>query len=421
MRYERAIALPPGQGQACAVLDAGIFPHAAPSLRDLRLFAVQDAKPREVPYAITLSETINEDTVPASVLDLGASSGATIVFDLEMPERPYTDVILDLSGQDFLATATVTGSNSPGGGNGTALGVFTLFDLTSQHLSRDTTLPLVESTFKYLHVALAVVAAPGSAAARFVPAMVTGAHVPPSREAQTIYTTVARITSPTTGALAAPRTTRFDFALPLRVPVERVSFDLSQSYTGNFSRDVKITASPDVQPESAANGVRAEPAIETVSGTVSRVNSTQSGHRIHEVELSVPATLGANLQGAAHVWVEIENGDDQPLPIAAVRLEMRERRLCFDAPAAGSSAPTLYYGDPQLRAPVYDYERLFIASDKPLAATLGPEQLNAAYTAPVVPVRPFTERHPEVLWIALIGVVCVLGVVALKSSRNVGR
>ena len=43
MRYVRAIriandGLPAGAGQACAVLDAQIFPHAAPSLTDLRIF-----------------------------------------------------------------------------------------------------------------------------------------------------------------------------------------------------------------------------------------------------------------------------------------------------------------------------------------------------------------------------------------------
>src|ERR1039458_9469693 len=42
MRYERVIRVPPGAGQACAVLDAGIFPHAAPSLIDLRIFPSQD-------------------------------------------------------------------------------------------------------------------------------------------------------------------------------------------------------------------------------------------------------------------------------------------------------------------------------------------------------------------------------------------
>jgi hypothetical protein len=54
-------------------------------------------------------------------------------------------------------------------------------------------------------------------------------------------------------------------------------------------------------------------------------------------------------------------------------------------------------------------------------AELGPEELNASYRAPAAPLRPFTERHPELLWIALIAVICALGIVALKAARNVGR
>ena len=426
LQYQRAISVPPGAGQACAVLDAQIFPHAAPSLKDLRIFpsqapTSQGNSAREVPYAITLSEMVTEETQPARVLNLGTSKGmgSNIVFDLEMPDRPYTEVSLDLAGRDFLATATVSGMNSLGGGKSTALGVFTLFDLSSQHLSHDTTLPLQESTFRYLHVVLSVSAAPGTSAAgatRFAPAMVEGAQVPPSREAQTVYTTVATVSVPTIGALAAPRKTRFDLPLPLRVPVERVSFDLPHSYAANFSRDVKISASPDSTPPAVPG---ASLPIETFSGTISRVHSTQAGRKIDEQELSLPATLGSNLQNSAHVWIEVENGDDQPLPIATVRLEMRQRKVCFDLPAAADGL-TLYYGDPALLAPVYDYDRLFVPSEKPLAAELGPEQSNPSFHAPPAEIRPFTERHPEVLWIALIAVICVLGAVALKSSRNLG-
>ena len=68
---------------------------------------------------------------------------------------------------------------------------------------------------------------------------------------------------------------------------------------------------------------------------------------------------------------------------------------------------------------MYDYARLFVASRKALAAELGPEQLNANYHA-AARLRPFAERHPEVLWIALIAAICALGVVALRSARRGG-
>ena len=47
-----------------------------------------------------------------------------------MPNRPYTEIDLDLAGHDFLATATVSGTRDPNYANQTHLGDFTLFDLT---------------------------------------------------------------------------------------------------------------------------------------------------------------------------------------------------------------------------------------------------------------------------------------------------
>ncbi len=419
MRYERVITTPQGAGQACAVLDAQIFPHAALSLADLRIFPsdATSGTPHEIPYAITLSASVTEETQAARVLDLG-SEGGKIVFDLEMPERAYTDVLLNLDPavHDFLATATVSGSDALGGGKSIALGSFTLFDLSAQHLSRDTTLPLAESTFRYLHVVLRVAIAPGSdpgSAARFVPAMVRGAEVPPSREAQILYSTVAETSSITT----AGRESRATFVIPLRVPVERVSFQLAPGFKGNFSRDVRVTAIARSEVKRAEDD-RA-PLPETVSGNILRVHATEAGREIRSEELGFSAILGANLQSSAKVDVVIENGDDQPLPIASVRLEMRQREICFEAPG-GVNVLALFYGNARLVVPVYDYDRLFAVSDKALVAELGAETLNRNFKATPAEKRSFTERHPEVLWIALLAVIAALGVVALKSSRNAG-
>ena len=245
--------------------------------------------------------------------------------------------------------------------------------------------------------------------------MLKGAQIPPSREEQILYTPVAQ----TAELKTVGRETMATFLVPARTPVERISVVLAPGFKGNFSREVRISALAQ-RPEytqDARQDFPSPPATpELVSGTILRVHTTQAGREIKTEQLGFPAILGANLQDAAKVEVKIENGDDQPLPLAAIRLEMRQRKLCFDVPA---TALALDYGDPELATPVYDYAQLFRPSDHALAVQLGAEMENPGYKAPAAAVRPFTERHPEVLWIALIAVVAILGVVALRSSRNV--
>ena len=398
LRYERSVAVTAGSGQNCAVIDPQIFPHAAVSLKDLRLY--QDG--REVPYAITLSEPPQPDSDMGQVRNLGLR-GRNIVFDVEMPDRPYTEITLDLAGKDFLATATVSGTRDPNYSNQTRLGEFTLFDLTSQHLSRNTTLHLQETSLPYLHIELSVSPAAGARGVNPSPEMVRGVTVPPSREAQSLYTTAAT----TTAIAQRGRQSVASFSVGQRIPVERISFDLAPAFKANFSRDVRVMDRPTGTTDVAG---------ESLTGTILRVHLTQAGREIRQEQLSVPATLGSNLQSAATVEVAVDNGDDKPLPITAIRLEMRQRRICFDV--SNSEPLTLYYGDSALAAPQYDYGRLFTVSDAMHAAQLGAEQLNPDYRERP-DTRAFTERHPHLLWIVLLAVICILAIVAIRSSKTV--
>ena len=405
LRYQRTITIPASAGQSCAVIDPALFPHASPSLKDLRLFQGN----RGIPYAITLSEPQQLDSDPATIRNLGLR-GCNIVFDLEMPNRPYTELMLDLAGHDFIATATVSGTRDSNYANQTSLGEFTLFDLTTQHLSRSTTIHLQETNLLYLHIELAVSPAAGTRALDTSPQalqkMVQAVTVPPSREAQSLYTTAAQATTVTQRGRQSIAT----FTLPERIPIERISFALAPGFKANFSRDVSITDHPTATPNPA------DALSEALAGTILRVHLTQAGREIRQEQLSVPATLGSNMQSAAAVEVAVNNGDDTPLPITAVRLEMRQRKICFDAPAADPL--TLFYGDPALTAPQYDYTRLFTLSTQFRAAQLGPEQFNPAYRDRP-DARPLTDRHPHLLWIALLIVICILAVIAIRSSKTV--
>ncbi len=412
-RYTRAVQLAPETAanpgsQACAVLDAPVFAHAAPTLADLRLYQSQSQGQTELPYAVTTSRSTLLPPDPARVLNLGLRGGH-IAFDLQMPGRSYTELNLNLAGHDFLATAKLTGLNSLNQKQGTALGAFTLFDLSGQRLARSTSIPLQESSFPFLHVDLAVTPAPGSS---FVakPEMVQGAEVPPSREAQTLYTPVAKTTHFDQGNRQSVATLN----LPAHVPVERITFTLIPGDQTNFSRTVRLTVRPAVPLKDRIANLP-----ETLAGEISRVHLTEAGQEIREESLSFPATLGSNAEAAVQVEIAVQNGDDRPLPLASATLEMRQRAICFAVPTGLASPVALFYGDPALAPPVYDFSRLFNPAALSRSAALGPEQANPAFTPRLTPRKSLTERHPELLWLALLAVMGVLAVVAFRSSKHI--
>ncbi len=151
----------------------------------------------------------------------------------------------------------------------------------------------------------------------------------------------------------------------------------------------------------------------TGSGNILRVHTERDGHKINEEQLTVSAPQ-VYFDGPSKWTITIENHDDAPIPMASVRLEMLERNLCFDATAG--NAYTLYYGDAALAAPVYDYSTLFVLEKNPATAQLGTESVNPAYQ-PRPDMRPFTEKHPSLLWTALILAIALLGVVAFRSFK----
>ena len=393
--YERPIAgLGSRAGQTCVALDAGTFAHAAPGLTDVRLYRGT----AETPFVIREAAPVEQKQREIAPLNLGKRHSQT-TFEAAMPEGRYSDVALDVTAKNFIATVAVTGSHTEGGSEGTELGMFTIFDLSGQKLGRSTVLHLPESDFRYLYFAIAGPVKPED---------VTGLSVERVPVKQT-YVTVAD----TNRVVEKGRETTVQFKVPANVPVERVEFVVGAE-PANFSRDVTVQVVPDAAPKQTDGAAEPSAPVES-SGNLLRLHATRDGHRIDEEHLAVDAPW-AEFGGAGSTWtVTIDNGDDAPLAINDVRLEMAERTLCFDAAAGASYA--LFLGDPALAAPRYDYATLFVPEADEAQATLGPEQANPEYeTRP--DARPFTERHPALLWVALVLVVVLLGVVAVRTAKE---
>jgi hypothetical protein len=392
--YQRPVGnLPAHAGQACLVLDGGIFAHAAGGLEDLRLY--RDGV--ETPYVIRLAAPAVAAQGAMEPLNKGVQGGQT-VFDAELPDGHYSDLELAVTGQNFIATVEVSGSQKQTGGAGTKLGSYTIFDLSKQRLGRSTVLHLPESDFKYLHFRIAGALRPDA---------ITGLSVVQLPESEPRYVTVAE----TAQGRQKGHNSVFEFIVPAHVPVDRVVF-VPAAQPALFSRDVSIKVEP-VQNAPESDAVRYAQVV-AGTGNLLRVHSVQNGHRIDEERLTIDAPR-AEFETPAKWTIAIDNGDDAPLKIDSVRLQMLERDLCFET--AGSGAYALYYGDAALAAPRYDYATLFTQQANAAKVEAGAEVVNAAYQSRP-DGRPFTERHPALLWVALLLVIALLGAIALGSVKR---
>jgi hypothetical protein len=115
------------------------------------------------------------------------------------------------------------------------------------------------------------------------------------------------------------------------------------------------------------------------------------------------------------IKVIIANGDDPPLSLLSVQPLALERRVYFDP--GGRLVLKMYYGDPQLQAPVYDYAKFFQEESDAAQAQLGRAMHNAEY-AGRPDERPWSERHKAVLWATMLLAVAAFAILAVRGLAN---
>lgn len=406
MRYQRLLVVPANRaGEACAVLDASVFAHEASAAgADLGVFLQTSSGEQAVPLAVSYSEARPTDATSATVHNRSLHDGQ-ITFDLEMPHRPYTTVNLQLAATNFVATAQVWGSDGATGVR-SPLGSFVLFDLSGEGLARSTALQMQESAFPELHVELRMRGTKGQPIAGLSSEIVRGADVPASREAQTLYTVVAS----TRDLVQQGTSTIARIEAQAHVPVERVRFVPVPGYNRSFLRPVSVAAD-----KVADAGER-----ETVSGTIWQVIRPAAAGLppIDARSLTMDAVIASNMHANAAVTVAVQNGNQPPLPLQAVQLEMRQRQVCFNAIAGGRYL--LRYGDEGAATSVYNGDAAAALTAVPLVARMGPEAFNRDY------VKRNTALHrergtPETRWTVLLAGIALLGALASRHTKRQGR
>jgi uncharacterized protein DUF3999 len=379
-QYDRPVQSSNSTGQQYVAVDETIWQHSRPDLGDLRLYTGGN----EVPYSLQVEQGSSESSQKEiRVLQPGTVGGKTQFF-LEMAGlAEYDRVELKLGAKDFVANATTEGADDLHGNRWVSLRRTILYDLSNDNLGNNSTLRLPLTTYKYLRITID---------GPVKPADVQGATAGERQEEKAVWRNI----SGSHGQQQEDRDTAFIFSLPKNVPVERLEFSIDPAQP-NFRRQVEIE-----------NGKKQW----IGSGELSRVHMVRHGQKIDSEQSSIHFHY---VSDGETLKVIIHNGDDRPLKITGVNAQQHERRIYFDA-AAGQAR--LYYGDEKLDAPVYDYAKLFQKIADARAAQLGAEETNSAYTGRP-DERPWSERHPAVLWVATILAVLILGAMALRSMRKV--
>lgn len=132
------------------------------------------------------------------------------------------------------------------------------------------------------------------------------------------------------------------------------------------------------------------------------------------------SSLSIPLDGAGcrYLRLTIENRDNPPLAFRGAELDRFLQLVRF--PFEPGEARRLYAGNARAAAPSYDLPHYVsrLAREGVVQAELGQMAANPAYTG-VEERLPWSERHPVILWAALIAVGLVLAALILRQVRSI--
>jgi hypothetical protein len=379
-RYRRPLPVGVAPAVSAVSLDPGVYRAARADLADLRVIR----NGREVPYMLErLSARAEDREIPADVLDKSISGGALQITLAARSGARHNLVRIATPRTNFRRRVTVETSDDNRRWSVVRQDA-ELFDFTD----KDRAISVLsagypESTRPYVRLTIPGWTDPDSVGAAWIR---FHKETPASRATLAVL-------SPRPEQDAATRSTLLTLDLGAPLPCSRLEFDIA---TPRFSRAAEVEFSADGKQWSfAARGVLAR----FTSGDTAALDFSE----VHSRYLRVRAF----------------NRDDQPLDFKGVRIETDERRLKFES--SGGGAWWLYYGNPEAKAPEYDLAAVLSHGSAETAVLLhaGPGQTNPDYRPPAPLERPWTERHPAILYVTLALAILILGAVTVWFFRGI--
>ena len=396
--YREIKALQGAAGETARLaIDNDIFDKSAgPDLRDLRVlrgenddigyvvYAPKQAEPRvEKSQARAFNIAKRGTEASELTLDLGENPPVTNRIHVQTPARNFGCAVTVEGSDDNQAWRTIRKDAA-------------IFDFGGDIQKQFTTVTIPDTRMRYLRVVVA--APPNAGPIDLVGADVLQEQLPEKPDLPLLVSRPAASRSESQQA----RETHVTLDLGARhLPVQTVTVSTPQE---NFSRTVRIEVSDDNEHWQFAGG-----------GTFFRFKTDR--YREERLTVPFPEAFGR------HVRLKIENGDDTPLTIAGVTVQGRPRYVYFpfEAGEAGKQY-RLFYGNPDARTPHYDYAAVFAKVDRRAAVEtrLGEPRQNPRFiaTRAAQSPSPWFERNQWVLYVALGGVVIVLGLIAMKALKR---
>jgi hypothetical protein len=387
-RYSRAVESPRADALNYVILDREVFSHSENQLADLRVINdLGQELPFEVrsqitppPQPVKLAATLRENSfVPGQftqvVLDLGEHASFHNSVRVQTTESDFINWV-EVAASDDAHQWRIVNARAP------------ISRFRKENLEGNQAVRYSENNARYLRVRIQ------ESAHNFE---VTGLEVfsSPAIATESPAERGALLTALLLPNLkAASSQTQWTVDLgAAAIPIARFNFETTQP---EFYRAVRLLNSIDQKEWQSVGG-----------GEI---------HRF-AVNGKTEESLGVKcyeMWGPRFWRVEVLNANDAPLAEVRLSLTMPLRFVLFH-PVQNRSY-RLIYGNFRATSPQYDLARtLHIEANEVMAhLELGAEEATSNYADP----RPFTERHPNLLWIALGVAIVLLGYAALRALRT---
>ncbi len=398
--YMRQISVPSSSDFAKIVLPEDISKWSE-DFRDIRILNQGGI---EVPYIITESIATKNGYILADILNKSVLNNTTeFIVDTKVDASVHTRLSLQTNSNNFKRQVSVYASNTllPLSSSGWALltnkgYIFKYTDSTTGYTGGSENIDFSKNTSRYFKVVIGAGEEGPVAVSQVIVAGDISVSTPVYKK-----TVSASVTNNQT-----KRST--EVLIDLGGNGYRTHSATLESTDRNYNRRVLVESSNDNQSWSYVG----EKYISNISTSLFTGSSN---------------TVSYTEQRSRYLRLSILNDDNMPIALSG-RVEVEGPVYSAIFETRGGNTYTLYYGNPNSRAPVYDIARIssYIEENSIPSATYGAESLNMSYKAPPAPVIPFTEKNPWALNALLILIVVVIAfgigmyLISLNKTHTTG-